>query len=132
MRYPTIEHGATFFEDLLERARLTPGTVSVALSDTAPPPLASGRALSGSRVEGRPVDSKASAPIHFRSVTPQYFETFRIGVVRERTFQDADVTGEPAVVLNESGERLLFPGERALGRRIRFPTPPAFGTVPRP
>src|SRR5262249_6699234 len=30
----------------------------------------------------------------------------------------------PAVAINESAERVLFAGERALGRRIRFPPPP--------
>jgi predicted permease len=133
VRYPTAEHGATFFEELLARARAMPGTVSVALSDTAPPPLATGMVLSGWEVEGRPVDSKSPLPpIHVRSVTPHYFETFEIGVVRGRTFQEADWTGEPAVILNESGERLLFPGERAIGRRVRIPTPPAYGKFPNP
>jgi hypothetical protein len=65
-------------------------------------------------------------------VTPHYFETFQIPVVGGRTFQEADVTGEPAIVLNESAERLLFTGERALGRRIRVPTPPAYGPVQNP
>jgi len=133
VRYPTAEHGTTFFEELLARARAMPGTVSVALSDTAPPPLATGMVLSGWEVEGRPVDSKSPLPpIHVRSVTPHYFETFEIGVVRGRTFQEADWTGEPAVILNESGERLLFPGERAIGRRVRIPTPPAYGKFPTP
>ena len=133
VRYPTAGHGTTFFEELLARARAMPGTVSVTLSDTAPPPLATGMVLSGWEVEGRPVDSKSPLPpIHVRSVTPHYFETFEIGVVRGRTFQEADWTGEPAVILNESGERLLFPGERAIGRRVRIPTPPAYGKFPTP
>jgi hypothetical protein len=55
-------------------------------------------------------------------VTPQYLETFRIPLIKGRTFHEADWTGEPAVVLNESAERILFAGERALGRRIQ-PTP---------
>jgi len=57
-------------------------------------------------------------------VTPQYFETFRIPVLRGRTFQDADVAGEPVVAINESAERMLFAGDRGLGRRLRFPPPP--------
>jgi ABC-type antimicrobial peptide transport system permease subunit len=38
VRYPTTEHGAVFLEELLERARAMPGLVSVALSDSSPPP----------------------------------------------------------------------------------------------
>jgi hypothetical protein len=35
-------------------------------------------------------------------------------------------------VLNESAERLLFAGEGALGRRVRVPTPPAYGQFQNP
>jgi predicted permease len=133
VRYPSVEHGAAFFEELLARAQAMPGTVSAAVSDTAPPPLPTGMVLSGSEVEGRPIDPKAPMPpIHVRSVTPHYFETFQIPVARGRTFREADLTGEPAIVLNESAERLLFAGELALGRRVRIPTPPVYGPVNNP
>jgi putative ABC transport system permease protein len=134
VRYPTAESGAVFFEGLLARARAMPGLVSVALSDSSPPPLSSGAALTGWEVEGRPVERNGST-IRIRSVTPHYFETFQIPVVLGRTFQEADWTGEPAIALNESAERLLFPGERAVGRRLRSGAPPAVGggpPVPRP
>jgi hypothetical protein len=63
-------------------------------------------------------------------VTPRYFETFRIPLVEGRTFEEGDWTGEPAVALNESAARMLFAGERAVGRRLRFPPPPAIGGQP--
>jgi predicted permease len=135
VRYPTVEHGAVFLEELLARARAMPGAVSVALSDSPPPPLSSGARFVGWEVEGRPVEPNARPlPIRVRSVTPHYLETFRIPVVRGRTFQDADLAGEPTVALNESAERMLFAGERAVGRRIRLPAFPAIGgqPVPRP
>jgi hypothetical protein len=81
-------------------------------------------------VEGRPGEPNALQPsIRFRSVTPHYFETFRIPVVRGRTFQEADLAGEPAVALNESAARILFAGERALGRRLRFGGLPAVSPI---
>ena len=124
VRHPTVENGAVFFEELLARARATPGAVSVALSNGPPPPLLL-QVLAGIEVEGRPFQPNVPPPTsRFRSVTPQYFETFRIPVLRGRTFQDADVAGEPVVTLNESAERMLFAGERGLGRRLRFPPPP--------
>jgi len=124
VRYPTDEHGAAFLEELRARARATPGAVSVALSNAPPPPLLSG-VQAPIEVEGRPLEPGAPPrPIRFRSVTPGYFETFRIPVVLGRTFQEADLEGEPAVALNESAARVLFGGERALGGRVRFRTPP--------
>jgi predicted permease len=130
LRYPTIEHGSAFFEQLLARAQAMPGTVSVALSNVPPPPLLSSVRLPID-VEGRPVEPNVLRPlIRFRSVTPHYFETFRIQVVRGRTFQETDLAGEPAVALNETAERMLFAGERALGRRIRFPALPSIPGLP--
>src|SRR5262245_1473120 len=133
VRYPTTEHGATFFDALLTRARAMPGAVSVASSDAPPPPLPS-LVRAPIEVEGRPADPRVYRPIRMRSVTPQYFDTFRIPVVRGRTFEDADVAGEPVVALNESAERILFAGDRAIGGRIRFPaipTPPGIPPVQR-
>jgi putative ABC transport system permease protein len=133
VRYPTVEHRVVFFEELLARARAMPGTVSAALSDSAPPPLATGARLTGWEVEGRPIEPSAlHPPLRVRSVTPNYFETFHIPVVRGRTFQEADWSGMPAIVLNESAERFLFAGERALGRRIRLPAPPTLEAKPVP
>ena len=120
-RYATAAQAAAFFDELLARARTTPGAVSAAFSDGAPPPLPpSGRMPL--TVEGRVVDPGVSRPmIGLRRVSPQYFETFRIPLVSGRTFQDADRTGEPVVVLNESAARVLFAGESAVGRRIQPP-----------
>jgi predicted permease len=118
-RHPTVEHSTAFFEELLARVRAMPGTLSVALSDAAPPPQsAPGRALIG--VEGRPIDPGVPLPgVGLRQVTTQYLETFRIPLVTGRTFQETDRKGEPVVVLNESAARALFAGDRALGQRIR-------------
>jgi predicted permease len=132
VRYPTSEHGAVFLEELLARAQATPGAISVAASNAPPPPLFSS-IRANFQIEGRPVDPKVPRPpIRFRSVTPRYFETFRIPLVRGRTFQEADSSGEPAAVLNESAERILFAGERAIGRRLRLPQLPAIPGLPVP
>ena len=47
---------------------------------------------------------------------------FRIRVTSGRAFAAADRDGEPVAVLTESARRILFGGEPALGRRIRFVT----------
>jgi predicted permease len=119
-RYPTQQNASAFFEELLARARATPGAVSAALSDAPAPPRPPRGGWTNMGVDGTPAGPGARHPrIGIREVTPQYFETFGIPLIKGRTFQDADWTGEPAVVLNESAERILFAGERALGRRIQ-------------
>jgi hypothetical protein len=72
-------------------------------------------------VEGRSVPPGTRHPaIRIREVTPGYFETFRIPLISGRRIADTDRGGEPAVVLSEQAERILFPGQAAVGRRIRF------------
>jgi predicted permease len=122
-RYPTSEQAAAFFQELLARARSTPGAVSAALSDSPPPLQPPGRGSFD--IEGRQAAPGTPQPvIGLRSATPQHFETFRIPLIRGRAFQDGDSFGEPVIILNESAERLLFAGEPVLGRRIR---PPVLG-----
>jgi predicted permease len=130
VRYPTVEQSAAFLEELLARARAMPGTVFAAMSNQAPPPL-----LSSPRgrieVDGRPAEQGVPRPpIRFRSVTPHYFETFGIQIVRGRTFEEADLAGEPAVVINESAARTLFAGEPELGHRLRFAGLPTVSPIP--
>jgi hypothetical protein len=53
-------------------------------------------------------------------VTPGYFETMRQPLVEGRAFSDADVDGaEMAVVVNEAFARRFWPGESALGKRVK-------------
>jgi predicted permease len=118
--YATPEQRAAFFEQLLARARSTPGAVSAALT-TAPPPLGVSLMSLNVDVEGRSAaPGTRHPPIRLRQVSAGYFETFRIPSSSGRTFRSPDDDGEPAVVLSESAERILFAGERALGRRVRL------------
>jgi predicted permease len=121
-RYPTPAQRSAFFEEMLARARATPGAVAAALSN-APAPLGATMADASSEIEDRPLDGDVQhAPIRVRQVTPEYFDTFRIRVTRGRAFAAADRDGEPVAVLTESARRILFGGEVAVGRRIRFVT----------
>jgi len=131
-RYPTAERATAFFDELLARARSTPGVIAATLSDSAPPPRPpGGRAVI--TVEGRPIQPNApQVLIGLRWVTPDYFKTFRIPVIKGTTLNDE--AGEPTVVLNESAERILFAGESSVGRRVR-PAPFGFSNgkeVPNP
>jgi predicted permease len=57
-------------------------------------------------------------------VTPGYFETMRVPVVRGRGFTEADGIGSQlVVVLNETAARLMWPGEDALGKRLTSANP---------
>jgi predicted permease len=133
---PNVAHyppGASglFFERLLERIREIPGTAGVTMSSAAPP---TGVALAGFNF---PVDHKVEAlrqvspgqsariplasPLRVREVTPGYFQTFGIPILRGRAFTEADRTAQPALIVSESAARVLFPGQDPIGHTVRVP-----------
>lgn len=108
-------------DDLLERVGSRPGVESVAAVSVLP--------LSGSdtdtsfEIEGRP---PATAPgqqptVWFRRVTPSYFRTMGLAVVAGREFTAADRAGAaPVVLVSDVAAARYWPGDDALGKRIRF------------
>jgi putative ABC transport system permease protein len=114
--------GGPFFERLLERIHEIPGTAAATMSSAAPP---TGVALAGFNF---PVDRQRRAapelrsPIRIREVTPGYFQTFGIPILRGRAFVEADRTAQPAVILSESAARMLFPGQDPIGHTVQLPS----------
>jgi putative ABC transport system permease protein len=54
-------------------------------------------------------------------VGPRYFRTLGIPIVRGREFDERDgKTSAPVVIVNERLARMLWPGEEAIGKRIRM------------
>jgi predicted permease len=80
-------------------------------------------------VEGRPVPDPASAPqARFHLVTPDYFKTLKIPLLRGRDFTDRDDLQTPLVsVINETFAKKEWPGEDPIGKR--FTTPQTHGPV---
>ena len=107
-----------FWEQLLPGLATLPGVQSAGLTDC--PPLSGGCNGTILWYRDRPPVAEGSEPsvgIHW--VTPEYFGTVRLPVMRGRNFSANDREGSPKVVIiNETAARKLFPGENPLGRRI--------------
>jgi putative ABC transport system permease protein len=103
----------------LERARTIPGVETAALSSR--PPVHGGRQQTFA-VDGRaPVPQEQSPRAGDILISPDYFATMGIPVVRGRAFSEQDTAGSPPVVIVSSTlARLIFPGEDPIGRRIRL------------
>jgi putative ABC transport system permease protein len=83
-------------------------------------------------IEGRPpIDfSKATrgdvTPVSRPTVTCDYFNAMRIPVKKGRPFTSQDARpAAGSVIVNEAFEKRLFPGESAVGKRIRLMPSPA-------
>lgn len=123
-RYPEGTQVLAFYDDLSSRLRALPGVESVGLgSSVLLPALPQSATLN---VQGRPVQDRRvlNPPVPYDSITPDFFKTLRIPLLRGRLFSDADTaTAQPVVVVNESLARRFFPDGDALGRKVTFDDP---------
>ena len=101
------------------RARLlaTPGVLSAGATDALP--LVGGFGLPFIIV-GKPLNGMATGGAGYMSVTPGYFETFKIPVVRGREFAETDTAGSQLVaVINQAMARQFWKnGEDPVGQQI--------------
>jgi putative ABC transport system permease protein len=82
------------------------------------------------RIEGRPTEGGANAPsvvgatttdpsVNYTLVTPDFFKTLRVPVVRGREFTARDnLQAPPVVIINEAMARRYWPGEDPIGKRV--------------
>jgi putative ABC transport system permease protein len=77
--------------------------------------------------------SYAMTALTYNLVTPGYFNTLRIPIVRGRHFTASEIDQRAAVVvISESIARMLWPGEDPLGKTLRVGSAPATQADGRP
>jgi predicted permease len=112
----------TFFRELERRVKELPGTRSVSLAFSSP----LGYISNGDfvYVDGRPLRSDEQPPlIGGNFVSPAYFDTLELPLVRGRAFTDQDTESTRHVaVVNETMAARFWPGQDAIGRRFRTKT----------
>ncbi|HUA58734.1 MAG TPA: ABC transporter permease [Verrucomicrobiae bacterium] len=116
---------ARLFTEIERRLRNLPGAASAAV--TALLPLRHGPNPWGMHIEGMPEPPVAfdkgglwgHGRVSIQRVSPGYFETFGIPLVRGRYFDARDAAGAPMVALvNETNARRYFGGQDPVGRTI--------------
>jgi predicted permease len=106
-----------FYDRTLAELTAVPGVEAVAAGQTTPfaPSLSAEIHLPGT--DRLPIDPRYYPT--FYTVTPGFFETMGMAMLRGRGFTDQDDTSAPPViVLEEALARALFPTEEALGRCV--------------
>jgi putative ABC transport system permease protein len=114
----TIAQAAFFGRLAAEIARL-PGVTSTSLASNV---LGSGWSLGSATIEGRTYDPRRGAPaVRHLSVTPGFFTTYDVKVVRGRPITDGDRKGSLAVaVVNQRFVDEQLRGADPIGRRINM------------
>jgi putative ABC transport system permease protein len=108
----------SFFSDLETRVAALPGVLSAGLGNCYP--LAGGCNMTVIWFRDRPpVTRGAEPPVGVHFVSPDYFKTLHIPLLRGRMFSRADRQGAPKVVLvNEAAARKFWPNEDPLGKPV--------------
>jgi predicted permease len=116
MSAPSRDAKPELYERLLSRVQALPGVESASLGSTAP--LLGYSSKTVMDIEGR--SGNAQVVVGFHSVSPDYFRTLRINVLKGRVFTEQDRAGTPRVALiNQAAADNLFPDEEPLGKRIQ-------------
>jgi len=115
-RYPSAADATAFHSRLLEALAAMPGVQSAAAVNWLP--LGNMVIFGDVQAEDRP-DLVGQYNATKVAVSPRYFETMGIRVLRGRDFTDADrASALPVLVVSESVARRLWPGGDAIGKRM--------------
>jgi len=108
---------------VLEAAQSQPGVQKATLS-AALPGIPDGTQTDIS-AEGYRHEKKGEIiNVDWSIVTPDYFETMKIPILRGRTFtRDEDEQGKPVVLVDENLARRFWPNEEAVGKHIGYDSP---------
>ena len=121
------------FERILNEVRARPGVRAAALTSSVPF-AATGNTSNGLVPEGRTTDQANRIDSRIRIVSPGYFATMGIRLLRGHDFESTDVRGADRVmVISEALAKRAWPNENPIGKRVRCcegtPTDPMWKTV---
>src|SRR6185437_10609799 len=129
-KYDTSE-SVSFYRPVAQRIQAIPGVRAVGLTSALP--LQESYNYGYLRIEGRP-ETPGDVPVtQQRIVSPEYFRTLGIPVLRGRTFTDRDAgaaynfglhsangTAPAVVLINRTLALRYFPNEDPIGQRIKL------------
>jgi putative ABC transport system permease protein len=119
-KYPTVAHRARFIDRVLARVGALPQVAAAGITSNVPMQRGT-TADSVYEAEGAPPGDASEVPITaHRMVSPGYPATLGVALVAGRLLDDGD--GErtaPVVVVSEELARKAWPGQDALGKRVR-------------
>jgi putative ABC transport system permease protein len=119
-KYGGAAASRAFIRELNARLEKLPGTEGIAISNDLP--IRGRDSSTYPAVEGRPPLKPGEGILVGRhTVNAAYFRAMKIPLLRGRTLTERDDENAPlAVVINESAANAFWPGEDALGKRMKL------------
>ncbi|MDD5542181.1 MAG: ABC transporter permease [Acidobacteriia bacterium] len=111
------EKGAEFDRQLVAKIGALPGVQSVALANRMPLTLSGGS--TSVKPEGYVAQTNESMEIQDAIITPNYFQTLQIPIVKGRDFTPQDnKSSQRAVIVSEAFVNRYWPHQEALGKKL--------------
>jgi predicted permease len=111
------EKGAQFDRQLVAKLEALPGIQSVALSDRVP--LGFGGGSTSVKPEGYVLPPNESMETQVAIITPNYFQTLQIPMVKGRDFTLQDTkSSQRVVIVSETFVNRYWPNQEALGKQL--------------
>jgi predicted permease len=121
VQYPDAASRARFFERLLADVRALPGIRSAAIVQGLPltgESMVNGIESEGSQGDWIDASSKTPLLVNVRFVSPDYFRTLGIPLLKGRSIEPQDRTRKVAV-LSERLASKVWPGQNPLGKKLK-------------
>ncbi len=116
--YPRTQNVISFFDQLLPRLRAIPGVESA--TTVYPLPLSGSINISSFDIEEQPLPEGQQHDAVHRIVSADFFRTMGIPVLQGRPFLETDqLKSAPVVIVNERFAQNYFPGQNAMGKRVK-------------
>jgi putative ABC transport system permease protein len=112
-----------FVNSVVERLKSLPGVTDAAAGSNAP--IAGRGTGAWFNILARPWPAGTTPPgVPYRVITPDYFKTMQIPLIRGRLLTERDgLNGTPSVVVSESLAKRFWPGEDPIGAEIYLGAP---------
>jgi len=117
-KYPDAPRQRAFFQQALQQIQGIPGVKSAAVVTKLP--LGGSDKVRAFLIEGRPpLASGQQQTASYNVVSPDYFSTMSIPLVKGRAFTDRDDPNAPLVaIISEAMAHRFFPNEEPVGKRL--------------
>jgi putative ABC transport system permease protein len=121
-RYASVDRKFAFFNDLSSRVGNLPGVASAAFANHMP--------MRGGWDGSFLLDNDVPAEADLQTVSPGFFETLQIPLLRGRLLTPADRDGsQPVAVVSTQFGRSLLNNQNPVGRRFRFSATNSWVTI---
>jgi putative ABC transport system permease protein len=117
-KYPHDADQIRFHERLKARLEALPGVEASTVASTMP--TGGSMNFPYELEHSAPVDENLRPKLNGLVISPDYFRVMDVRLIRGRAFTEDDGAGAPVVIVNQRLAEKIWPGEDALGKRLRL------------